>query len=397
MKKKGVLTKRRELTKLEFILLLVLILVIQIYMSTQYILVPKWDKYNHNSEKLSKKTIICENLEKENLNKKKLIEKEQVLKYKLNKLSRNLPPYISQEDIILTLSEYSQLRGTNIEAITFDKDNIFTINNYFNKINDPKSQENNVAANEEESIPENSPIVITKFINVKFNGNLSAIYNFIDDLEKNQKKIVVKEIKIDKDKDKFLKGNMKLEYVGYKEDADIPEIKIDVPKIEGKTSPFKPYDGYKSEDGDENSKYSGVDCIPEGKIKSDIFLDINKSEDDMPKYIMGKIGRPDTEIYFNSKEQIKGKLVINKKENMYIYTYQLQNMTKEVSSKINSTDGVIRMKVNSSRVPSEDDKVSIILDIENKTDSELQISVEDEDIIMPRFILGKKTGKVTLK
>lgn len=393
--------ERRPLTKKEIILLTLLILFAEGYFCVDKILLPQWDEYKTVISEIESKELVLNNLRKDNANINGFIENEKALQYKLNKLAKELPPYISQQDIIMTVSNYAKDRGVAVDSLNFDKDKLILVNNFLdeNKKSD-KDKLNNESNSSDESNNEKlkntkAPVVLSKYINVAFKTATNSLFNFLDDLEKNQKKIIVKEIAINRGKDASLEGNIKFQYVGYKEDATLADFKIEVPQINGKTSPFAPYKGYKEDEN--NVKYIGSDFIPNGYDGANLFLNINRIDDEIPKFVIGQFGKSESEIYYNAKDKIKGKMVVSKKDDKYICSYYLVNEDKKVVTEVIPYNGVITMEVNAKRKLTDDDKISLVFDVENNTDVTFEIFIRGDDNVSPRFLLGKKEGNIQLK
>lgn len=410
-------SKRRSLTTSEIISLFVLFVVGVTYLSAKHMIIPKFNEYKAASNNLKNAEIRCAALEKEYKNLNKYKEEEKNLKYKLNMLVKQLPPYVSQEDIIITVDRYAKENKLDIKTLALDNEKSASADNVINNKDKGMDQVFNGSAEEKKAdttaeekdtdtvdkekkeevnskTKAQSPMVLTKYVDVSFKGGVSALYNFIDDLEQNVHKLFVRELSINGSTDGLLMGNMKIQYIGYKNNSgEEADFHLDIPAIDGKSNPFEPYEGYLGD----GSQYSSKDSIPIKGYEPNFYLKLNQYNVDGPKYIMSEYKRMETEIYSNLNQAITGKIKIAKDGDKFNYTYELGNTNKNELKGIKFSDGVIRLEVNSRKRISTEDKMNIVLDIENNTELLFEIILVNDDNDKPLFKLGNKVGKVDLK
>lgn len=404
------ISKARKFTKNEVILIYILFALGILYISANKFIMPKWQEYKMASDSLNSAQNRCDNLKKEYGRINEYKDEEKDAKDKLTALIKQFPPYISQEDIIITIGKYANEHNVDIKTIALDDekstlaDKVISNNekSFDDLFNDDGADKNDKNGTNQEKSEQDSyagdksgvPTVLAKYVSISFNGEIGNLYNFINDLEKNEHKLFVRQLSINKSEDDNLIGNMKIQYVGYKENnGKESDFKLTAPKVNGKTNPFNPYEGYS---GDSSSDTSS-DGIPVALNEPNFYLQLNEFNTKEPKYILSEYKKQDTEIYNNSNQPVEGTIKISKDDDKFNYSYQLGSSSKSEVKDINVSDGIIRMEVNSRKRASDGDKMGVTMNVENNTDLMFEITLVNDDYDNPLFKLGKQIGKVDLK
>ncbi|QZY55262.1 hypothetical protein [Crassaminicella profunda] len=369
MKKKGPSMSTRESN-----LLMILLIIIGTYVGLNYLIMPKFEDYQSLSETLINDRIRLEKIEEEYRNREKLKEEAENLQYKVERLKETLPPFISEEKIILTLGAYAKKTNVTVSSISFEEESAVQADLYIS------GEEGNP-----EEMDQNLPTVWTKSINLSFSGTIASLYDFIHKLENNPNKIFVRQMQLNKSEDSDLMGNMQLEYIAYTDGTDHESLQLEVPSTKGKSSPFTSYEGYNKNDS-----------IPKNQENANFHLIINKNPKG-PKFSLGEYNHPETEVYNNGKNQIHGKLMIEQNDNQYTYTYSLEKNQKTQTKELKVKNGILEMKVSSFPRTGADDKSEIIFNVENTTGKVLEITVVGDDVKNPHFKSGAHSGKVHVK
>jgi len=79
------------------------------------------------------------------------------------------------------------------------------------------------------------------------------------------------------------------------------------------------------------------------------------------------------------------------------YTWSLGGETRNETRRVDVREGKIRLDVISHPRENDQDKVAILVDVENNTQIPLEIRVRNDDVLSPRVNLGTTKGQVTLE
>ena len=113
------LKPQRGLTAREFILLALLIIAIEGYFILSYILVPAYDSYVSASEDLKMREDVLTELKRDFVRRRAMEEEIKKAEEKLAVIQEQLPPYVSQEEVIFFLEDVSHLSGLTVQSIAF--------------------------------------------------------------------------------------------------------------------------------------------------------------------------------------------------------------------------------------------------------------------------------------
>lgn len=394
-----------SISKRDFILLGVLMLALEGYGLFSFLLMPKWEQYSTLKTHYNNQKTLAINLEKDNAKKGQFQEELKLLDYRLGKLTVEVPPNLAQEEIVLSLNKLSNDQKLKIDSIAFSDISLLSKEEF---ATGKKSAAQPKSAGDGKSPAKATPVtvggtVLTEDINIGFSGSYGALYNFMSGLEKSNRKIITKEVTIARGNGNLLKGDFKVQYVGYKGQSDTGVYNLETPTVSGKSSPFLAYLGYDEKatgspvTGAGSTLASANAPVPVKMSDPNFYLILNTYDDNAPKVIMGDYSKAGSEVYGNTNDKVKGKLSISGNMDKMSYSYSIGSSTQAKDAKLIMDGGKLRLDVISEQRISVADKVGIILDIDNKTDYPLEINVINEDKNSPRFSLGNKSGSVVVK
>lgn len=394
------------LSKREFILLGLLIFILEGYVLAHYLIIPKWQQLSSERTHYRAQQTLLMNLNKDMANKNQFDEQLKLLDYKLNTLRVELPSNLTQEDIILNVNKYAGERQLMIKGITFTNVSMLSKQDFAaGKTPSAQSQNNgnNSAAaptppaNNSNTAPQNaSGMVLVDDINIYFSGSYEALYNFISDLEKNERRILVKGITITKGDNNVLTGELAVEYLGYKGQDDNSNYQMETPPIKGKFDIFAAFGGTNNAATSAPSPEPTASAAPVKASNPNFYLILNTYDDNAPKVIMGDYTKDGTELYSNTNDKVSGKLTVSGSLGHFSYAYALGTTTQSKEGNLILDGEKLRLDVISQHRKNADDKVSLGLVIENKTDYPLVVNIINDDKNTPRFDLVNKSGSVTV-
>lgn len=396
--------KALSISKREFILIGLLMLALEGYILLNFLLIPKWQQLSALQTHNNNQQTLAMNLEKDNAKKGQFQEEIKLLDYKLDKLTKELPPNVAQEDIIINLNKFANDRKLMINGIAFSDISTVSKEDF---IAGKTGQAQNAGTGNSAAKASNTSttsakivggIVLTEEISISFTGNYGALYNFMSDLEKSNRKIITKDITMTRGNENTLKGEIRVQYVGYKGQEDTGVFQLETPLIIGKSSPFLAYLGFE-EKAATGTVSQGTSAAPV-QVKTydpNFYLILNTYEDNAPKVIMGDYTKTGTELYSNTNDTVKGKLIVSGNMDKMTYSYSIGGATQTKDAKLRMDGGKLRLDVISQPRKNTSDKVEITLDIDNKTDYPLEVKVINDDKNAPRFNIGTKSGSVLMK
>jgi len=379
-----------NISKRDFILLGIFLLALEGYVLFSFLLIPKWQQYSNQHTHYNSQKTLAMSLEKDNANKAQYQETLSQSKFKLDRLTMELPPNVAQEDIVLSLNKLANDQKLSINTISFG--NISSVSKEVfatGKIPSGNTTPNNGGG-----------IVLTEDIDIDFSGSYGALYNFMSSLEKSNRKIITNNITMTRGDGSILKGQLKIQFVGYKGPDDQGIFKLETPQTSGKSSPFLAYPGYDDKATGSPVASASTPAPTSAPVKTfdpNFYLILNTSDDNAPKVIMGVYTNAGSELYDNANGKVSGKLSISGNLDKMTYSYSLGGSTQTKEAKLVLDGGELRLHVSSQQRKNATDKVGIILDVDNKTDYPLEINVINDDKNDPRFSIGNKSGSVIIK
>lgn len=396
-----------NLSKRDFILLGVLVLGLEGYGLYNIFLEPKWQEYSSMQTRYVADQVIAANFEKDMAQKDNYLENLKLLDYKLGVLTEQIPTEIPQEEIVLTLNKLATTRELDLGGIAFSTISTVSKEDFAagktssdqpqnaTKGTTPTSADDGKSSNSKPKLASN--MVLVEDVDIAFSGNYGALYNFISDLENSDRKIIVKDLSMTRGAGDLLKGALKVQYVGYVTPEDKSTYSLDTPPVSGKVSPFLAYPGFEDRIAAATVTAPNTGSAPVKTYNPDFLLLLNTYDDNAPKIIMGDYNKNGTELYSNTNDSVRGKLSISGNQDNMTYSYSLGGATQTKKGKLLIDGGKIQLAVSSLPRKDEQDKVSLTLDVDNKTDFPLEITVINDDKQAPRFNLGTRLGSVTVK
>jgi type IV pilus assembly protein PilO len=421
------------LSKRDFILVSLLVLGLEGYELYNMLLSPKWQAYSSLQTRYAGEQIIATNFGKDMANKNQYLENDKLLDYKLSVLKQEIPTEIPQEEIVLSLNKLAKASKLDIGGIALSS--ISTVSkqdfaagktssaqpqNAGNKVNTPatvlKDTETSQGATSTSTANDSKTsrarpnvagnVLLVEDVDITFSGNYGTLYNFIGELEKSDRRVIVKEVSMVRGDGSLLKGALKIQYVGYITSDDKSTYSLDTPPVNGKDSPFLAYPGFVDKVAASNVSSPGSASASDASLGSvapvktynpNFYLLLNSYDDNAPKMIMGDYTKDGTEIYNNSNASVRGKLSISGNQDSMTYSYSLGGTPQTRTGKLLLDGGKLRVQVISQARKNGQDKVSLILDVDNQTNYPLEIDVIKDDKQAPRFSLGTQSGSVTVK
>lgn len=387
----NLLNNTRKFSKREYILFVLLLLILEGYLLFTYLLTPMWQQYSADLTKVKSSDSVSAKLQTDYDKKAEYDSKLQEVNGKLDGLMLQIPSFVSQEEVIKIIDQYSTEKMLSIQLISFDTESAASADGFIQAGSTASTQDVQQQANTPASqqATASGPVVVTQQISIGFSGNYSSIYGFIDALEKNVRKVYVNEISLSKSDSSVINGTMKLSFISYLEDSGNKPFIMDTQEIKGRLDLFKPYSGYAA---------GGSEIVnTQPQSGRDFYMIINTYLDNAQKIILGEYPKTETEIYSNSNGIVNSKLVLKGNNSKYTYSYSIGDSIKAGQGEITVVNGAIRLDVVSKPRKSGDDKVAVVLDVDNQTGVPLEITVSNDDKALPRFRLGNKTGEVKLK
>jgi hypothetical protein len=228
---------------------------------------------------------------------------------------------------------------------------------------------------------------------VSFNSEFHTAGAFLRAFEQSARKVRVKSVSLSRVQEGVLKGVVSLEYAALTTDSErgASGLYPAPQKGEAKSSLFSRYNGYVEDGVDPTILLFSSD----EDIDPNFFMNINPSTSNDTKVMLGVYPRMETAIYYNANNAVRAKLTITGDADQFEYTYALGPQTsKSEKRRLEVVEGKLRLKVLSHPRANDEDKVAILLDVENNTAIPLEIQVYNDDAVKPRFNRGTMTGTV---
>ena len=381
-KKKGA----SRITQREFIMLSILVLAIELFVVVQYVVTPKYDEFQ---------TLKDMNDTRELINNSLKIDYENMDKYKadlelaitdMSNLKAEIPAYVSQEEILILLDQFSTETLTNVSLIGFIEPLVVSAESITTVATTDGTTPTNAIPLSEVDVS-NIPLVVNQTISVGFDGEYNEVINFLKALETSVRRVYVDQIALSSADGGVLNGSMNLSFISYIDQNNYEEFMMETIPFDGKMNPFAPYSGV-----GEGQPVATVETYD-----PNIYILINSYLDNAQKIIMGEYPNASTEINFNENKEAMVKLTFTGNSNNFNYTMSLGNSTRRSSNSINVENGAIRVKVVSLDRRDSNDLVGIKLNIDNQTNVPVDVQVLFDDTTNPRVIMGTLSSNVNIK
>jgi Tfp pilus assembly protein PilO len=375
------LKPQRGLTAREFILLALLIIAIEGYFIISYILVPAYDSYVSASEDLKMREDVLTELKRDFVRKSAMEEEIKKAEEKLAVIQEQLPPYVSQEEVIFFLEDVSHLSGLTVQSIAFHDTDKLPLT-----VLPPEGTEEKVYTG---AAP--TPVIVEQKIGINFMGNYQQLYDFLDNVESSFRKVCMKSMTMQKNNEGLLNGVLTLSFTSYWDDHDgrKPYVMVPTP-TPGKASLFDEYTGYSI------GARAPVE-VQRPAAKPDFYITLNSLLNNSAKIFMMNYYKSGSEAIEDKNEIVNARMTLNEVNGQYTFSYSLGAYDIVEDSPTEIKDGKIRMEVLVQPRQSDQDRVGLVLDITNNTSVPFEITVKGDDPSNPRFITGQTSGSVVVR
>ena len=375
------LKPQRGLTAREFILLALLIIAIEGYFIISYILVPAYDSYVSATEDLKMREDVLTELKRDFVRKSAMEEEIKKAEEKLAVIQEQLPPYVSQEEVIFFLEDVSYLSGLTIQSIAFHDTDELPLT-----VLPPEGTGEKVYTG---AAP--TPVIVEQKIGINFMGNYQQLYDFLDNVESSFRKVCMKSMTMQKNNEGLLNGVLTLSFTSYWDDHEgrKPYVMVPTP-TPGKASLFDEYTGYST------SAQAPVE-VQKPAAKPDFYITLNSYLNNSAKIFMMNYYKSGSEAIEDKNEIVNARMTLNEVNGQYTFSYSLGAYDIVEDSPTEIKDGKIRMEVLVQPRQSDQDRVGLVLDITNNTSVPFEITVKGDDPSNPRFITGQTSGSVVVR
>ena len=375
------LKPQRGLTAREFILLALLIIAIEGYFIISYILVPAYDSYVSATDDLAMRKEVLAELKQDFVRKSAMEEEIKKAEEKLAVIQEQLPPYVSQEEVIFFLEDVSYLSGLTIQSIAFHDTDELPLT-----VLPPEGTGEKVYTG---AAP--TPVIVEQKIGINFMGNYQQLYDFLDNVESSFRKVCMKSMTMQKNNEGLLNGVLTLSFTSYWDDHEgrKPYVMVPTP-TPGKASLFDEYTGYST------SAQAPVE-VQKPAAKPDFYITLNSLLNNSAKIFMMNYYKSGSEAIEDKNEIVNARMTLNEVNGQYTFSYSLGAYDIVEDSPTEIKDGKIRMEVLVQPRQSDQDRVGLVLDITNNTSVPFEITVKGDDPSNPRFITGQTSGSVVVR
>jgi len=372
------LKPQRGLTTREFILLALLVVAMEGYFLINYLLAPAYDKYASAVRDLEERQQALDTIKRDYVRKSEIEEEIKETEGKLAVIQAQLPPYVSQEETIFCLKDFADMSGLKIKAVSYiDADKL------------PLSVVP-AASPEEKGVAFTAPVpvIVEQQVSINFMGGYRQVYDFLYNLETNFRKVYLKSIMLQKNSDGTLNGVMTLSFPSYWDEYEGRKPFIMTPESEsGKASLFDEYIGYST------SGQARTEMLKPAP-RPDFYITLNSYLNNSAKVFMMNYYNAGSEAIEDKNETVNAQMTLDDADGKYTYSYKLGSYDIAGETPTEIKDGKIRMEVLVQPRRSDEDRVSLVLDITNNTGVPFEITVKGDDPSNPRFMTGRTTGNV---
>ncbi|WP_050607780.1 hypothetical protein [Clostridium niameyense] len=412
-----------KVTKREKYLLIILAILSTIVVYYNFIYIPQRQKIN--TLKAIKKEY--EDKKYKIVGMDKIIKKTQrnlkILNYKIQDNTTLFFPSIEQEKIIVELDElikkseltafsikFSEREFNEVKAFQFEKkkenkNHLEDLareykgtekNNKKNKnnknLNNPKNDSNEKYKNPVESI--------TATIN--FKGNYLDVVEFISKVEEFEKRIVMSNIKINKGSDSLVTGVATLEFYA------VPKINEDDKeflkwKIEGEYGKQNPFDGLIGISNEVGTTIEDIHKLNK-EDTLDFVMAMRSEQSDLPTVMLGKANDKVKSSYVYADNPVKENVEIYflKEKDKYYFKYKTENDAYPTDFNGKGEEFIpkssnINLKIYSNKRIDKNDLSRADINIYNKTDKQVNVNIQDDDITKPRVNISSEGTSVNVK
>ncbi|MCE5235388.1 MAG: hypothetical protein ABFC62_03995 [Clostridiaceae bacterium] len=374
-----------HLSKSEFWMLIILVLVVVVALSVIYLITPATDALAITQQEYEAANTRLQLLRQDNARLQEYLEQEAAANAELEALKLRMPDYYSQEITLATFDALSEKNMLEIVSVSFE--GVKT---------DPRAaflaqiKHESVKSDEQPSANANDYIRY-ETIQLGFSGTYSALYGFIGDLENEARAIFMRELVISRAEEGAVTGGLTLLVMsGAEAEGDeYPNYDYGAPAATGKADPFAAFPGY-IEGGDAEL---GEQAAP----SADFYIILNSYNDNAGKASMGRYLQASSEVASQNNARLNASLTVSEDNGVIRYSYELDG--KKYSGAILPNEEHPRQIVVSvlsrARVDA-NDRVGVQLSVTNNTALTVVVDVRNDDAASPRFLAGTMQGTVQI-
>ena len=371
------LKPQRGLTTREFIMLALLVVALEGYFLVNYILAPAYDDYASAVRDLEERQQALDTIKRDYVRKSEIEEEIKETEGKLAVIQAQLPPYVSQEETIFSLKDFSDRSGLNIKSISF-----------IGAEELPLSVVPDGSTEGKAPFTAPVPVVVEQQVSINFMGGYRQVYDFLYNLETNFRKVYLKSIMLQKNSDGTLNGVMTLSFPSYWDEYEGRKPFIMTPESEsGKASLFDEYIGYST------SGQARTEMLKPAP-RPDFYITLNSYLNNSAKVFMMNYYNAGSEAIEDRNETVTAQMTLDGADGKYTFSYKLGAYDIVGDTPTEIKDGKIRMEVLVQPRRSDEDRVGLVLDITNNTGVPFEITVNGDDPSNPRFMTGRTVGNV---
>lgn len=316
----------------------------------------------------------------------------------------SLQGIVDQYNIAFNDTEKTQQSNDKIvNNTTKSESNNKDSNNGTSNVNNTDSSNNSNESSKKDSKDSNKNTVQYLKCEVKFQGNYEDLDKLLNEIAKNDKKIVVNSIKLSSDTLDGIKGIIDLEYYSVPKIDDELEsyLKWDFNKSYGKDVPFSA--GIGSNKSMANIGTNEATSVQQNGEISDFIASVKPTASDLPTIMMGK-AKDDlrtTYVYADSNSEEQVEMVLTQEGDKYYYKYKTSKGTYPANYDGLGAEFVPASKsigldiLSRSRLDTNDNS-AIRLKIVNKTDKLLEVNISGDDSNNPRVTVEGDLSNISV-
>lgn len=369
-----------RLSTRELVLLVVLGVVLLAAAIGNFILLPEWDNYSQLKATIdvieSSTTVMeAEYANKGNIENSIIERSEEVLEK-----AKYLPTYLTQDEMIRVINTYLFDAEVTASNLSFTEMEEVPVIDYIGIL--PIFSDGELGM-----IQEFQGKVLLSSITLSVNGSYESIYRLLNLLETHSKELHVNSVNLST-AEEGMAGSISLSFIGYTDAL-----------VNGEYSPMMIIDGERNEIFTPYESYIfGGSGNYQKTLLPDFALSIRSARDNAPKIAMSEYGVSSSELFVDGNQTHSVDFSIWEDNGDVYYSYTMGGQT--ISNKhalANLDQNVVSLEVYSRNRDDITDNVSVLFNVDNRTNYSLEIKVLHDDNSQPRFILGSVTGEVLVK
>ena len=385
-----------KLSKTEFWLLTLLGVVVVIALSVTYLIAPAWDTLTASAGQLIQAELKLTALKKDYGNLEQY--KAQLTKQNtdLDSLHEQMPAYYSQEKTVAALDDAASKSGLQLISLAFtgvktDPKASFITQLQHQKTDAAAPAPAAASANGAQQTLHVSDMVRYERMKVGFAGTYGQLYQFLDNVAAQPRKLFARELVVTRAKGGMITGSVTLLVMsGAAAEGDpYPGYTFDAAQSAGKQDPFMAFPGYIE---DESAGTAGQTAA----VNPNFYIIINTYDDNSAKVLMGKYELAASELRVNANKTAAASITFSENNGLVAFTYTLEGQTYNGTLQTaNSTDPIVISVLSRARKDAKDN-TGVSLSVTNNTARQVSVDLRNDDLSRPRFALGATTGAVKI-